>query len=83
MRRGFTWAIAGGVIAVALFAGLDALRSSLRETPTAAEKAPAVTRPTVVSHPVPECNQNQMAVAVEVRKPDSTRPVWNQKDARG
>jgi len=83
MRRGFTWFIAGGVIAVALFAGLDAVRSSLRETPTAAETAPTVTRPTVVSHTFPECNQDQMTVAVEVRKPDSTRPVWNQREARG
>jgi hypothetical protein len=48
MRRGITWVIFGAVLGVALFAGVDALRSSLRETPTAADTAPAVTRPTVV-----------------------------------
>jgi len=83
MRSGFTWAIAGGVIAIALFAGLDALRSSLRESPNAVETAPTVTRATAVSHSFSECDQDQMAIAVEVRKPDSTRPVWNQREARG
>ena len=34
-----TWLIIGGVVAVLLFAGVDALRSSLRETPSPASAA--------------------------------------------
>jgi hypothetical protein len=34
-----TWLVIGGVVAVLLFAGVDALRSSLRETPSPASAA--------------------------------------------
>ena len=83
MRRGLTWVIFGAVLGVALFAGVDALRSSLHGSPSAVEAAPTVTRPNVSSRPVPYCKRNQMTVAIEVRKPDETRAPWNQRQAPG
>jgi hypothetical protein len=79
LRGRLTWIIVGAVVAVVVVAGIDALRSSLRETRIPVETAPAINRSTVVS----ECNVRQMEAAIEVRKPDNTRPVWNQRDARG
>src|SRR5262245_31958941 len=38
-RSRITWLIIGGVAALLLFAGVDALRSSLRETPSSASAA--------------------------------------------
>jgi hypothetical protein len=79
MGRALTWIIFGAVLGVALFAGVDALRSSLRDAPTAVKTTPAVNGSIVVSG----CEANQLEAAIEVRKPDDTRPVWNQREARG
>jgi len=76
-RTRLTWIILGAVVAVVVVAGVDAVRSSLREAPPVAESA------IVSHHEEPVCTRRQMAVSVQVRKPDETRPVWNQRDARG
>ena len=80
LRTRLTWIILGAVVAVVVFAGVDALRSSLRDTSPATRAAPTFTGATNVSQEEPVCNRGQMAVAVQVRKPDDTRPVWNQRD---
>jgi len=64
--------------ALLVLAGMDALRSSLRSPPVRA--APTGTRTTTVSNEELECNRGQMVVSIQVRKPDDTRPVWNQRD---
>src|SRR5262245_2143295 len=79
-RARLTWITLGAVVALLVVAGVDALRSSLRDTSPAARAAPTFTGATNVSQEKPVCNRGQMAVAVQVRKPDDTRPVWNQRD---
>ena len=41
--------------------------------------APTLTRSTHVSNQATECKRSQMVVAIEVRKPDETRPEWDQR----
>jgi hypothetical protein len=65
-----------------LLAGIDALRSSLRDTKTVARTPPNAIRSTIVSNQHTECGRSQMVVAIEVRKPDETRQVWNQSATR-
>jgi hypothetical protein len=80
-RTRLSWIILGAVVAVVVFAGVDALRSSLGSTSPADRTVPTGAGATVISNEDPACNQKQMAVSVQVRKPDETRPVWNQREA--
>ena len=41
---------------------------------------PTATRSTNVSNRDTACKRSQMVVAIEVRKPDETRPAWNLRD---
>ena len=83
MRGGWvSWVIGGAIGLLLLFAGIDALRSSLGDT-KAAVTAPTATRSTNVSNRDTACKRSQMVVAIEVRKPDETRPAWNQRGDRG
>ena len=82
-RTRLSWIILGAVLAVVVFAGIDALRSSLGSTSPAVKTAPTGAGATVGSNEDPACSQKQMAVSVQVRKPDETRPVWNQREALG
>lgn len=84
MRGGWlSWVIGGAIGALLVFAGIDALRSSLGDTETAVKTAPTLTRSTHVSNQATECKRSQMVVAIEVRKPDETRPKWDQRDSPG
>ena len=79
MRGGWlSWVIGGAIGALLVFAGIDALRSSLGDTKAAVKTTP--TRLTNVSNQATACKRSQMVVAIEVRKPDETRPVWNLRD---
>jgi len=80
LRTRLTWIILCAVAALLVVAGLDALRSSLRDPSAAERTAPTFTGATNVSHENPVCNRRQMVVSVQVRKPDETRPVWNQRE---
>lgn len=75
LRTRITWVIGGAVVVLLIIAGVDALRSSLGEP-----RAAVGTAPTHVSNQATACKRSEMVVAIEVRKPDETRPVWNQRD---
>jgi hypothetical protein len=83
LRTRITWIILGAVVALVVLAGVDGLRSSLGKTRLAENTPPTVTGRTIVSHAVPACNRRQVAVSVQIRTPDETRPVWNQRNAPG
>jgi len=57
MRRSITWTIAGGVIAVALFAGVDALRSGGEPPPAEVSSTEAVTSLSEANRPVATTEQ--------------------------
>jgi hypothetical protein len=63
LRRSFVWVVPGSVVAVGVFAGIDALRSSETEIPG------SITTREQADDTLPLCAPEQIRVAIEVRRP--------------
>jgi hypothetical protein len=74
IRTRLTWVIAGAVVALLVVAGDDALRSSGNETAGSPTTASTTARKEAIDTS-PPCTPEDLAVSIEVRKPD-----WNRSD---
>jgi hypothetical protein len=63
IRNRITWIIVSAVVAVTIVAGLDAIRSPEKETP------PPMTTREQADDALPRCTQEQISVAIEIRRP--------------
>jgi hypothetical protein len=74
IRTRFTWVIVGAVIAVLVVAGVDALRSSDKETSASATTAATTTAATTTVEQTLSCTRRQMEVSLLVMGQDPSRP---------
>jgi putative effector of murein hydrolase len=66
IRTRITWLIAGGVVALLVVAGIDALRSSDSEA-TASTRPASTTTPEAADLSLPRCTRQQITVSIEIR----------------
>jgi hypothetical protein len=74
IRARLTQVIVGGVAAVLVVAGIDALRSSMRSDQPSALSNTTATVPPSLASTAPACTPDQVAVSIEVRHAAQTAP---------
>jgi hypothetical protein len=74
IRTHFGRLLVGGVAALLVVAGIDALRSTLSEDAPSAPTNPTATVPPSLVSAAPACTREQMAVSIEVRHASKTAP---------
>jgi hypothetical protein len=68
IRTRLTWVIVGAVVALLIAAGVDALRSSDRESSAPTTTASTTTVGRRAGSTLPRCTREQVAVSIEIRK---------------